>query len=257
MTSANTGDFAGKVVFLTGAANGIGRATAIAFARSRANLALVDVDENQNAVTAELVREAGGKALPLRADVRVEAEIKAALDDTVRHFGGLDIAFNNVGRDQKLAPLAESTEDEWRYILDVNVTSMFLCMRNEIAIMLESGGGVIVNTASGAGLIGIKGTAMYATAKHAVVGLTRSAALDYSDQGIRINAVAPGIIETDMMRRVSGGTEEGRAAMIAEEPIGRLGQPEEIASAVLWLASPGASFAIGSTVVVDGGHTIR
>jgi len=257
MASAVPETFAGKIVFLTGAANGIGRATAVAFAHAGASLALVDIDEAANEATADLVRHAGGEALPLRTDVTVEAEVKAALDQTVQHFGTLDVAFNNVGRDQRVAPLAESAEDEWRRILDINVTSMFFCMRNEIPIMLEAGGGAIVNTASGAGLIGIKGTAMYATAKHAVVGLTRSAALDYADRGIRINAVAPGIIETSMMARVSGGTAHGRAAMVAEEPIGRLGQPEEIASAVLWLASAGASFAIGTTLVVDGGHTIR
>jgi NAD(P)-dependent dehydrogenase (short-subunit alcohol dehydrogenase family) len=257
VTPAGAETFTGKVVFLTGAANGIGRATAVAFARAAASLALVDIDEAANEATADLVREAGGEALPLRADVTVEADVKAALDQTVQHFGKLDVAFNNVGRDQRVAPLAESTEDEWRRVLDLNVTSMFFCLRNEIPIMLEAGGGAIVNTASGAGLIGIRGTAMYATAKHAVVGLTRSAALDYADRGIRINAVAPGIIETSMMLRVSGGTAQGRADMVAEEPIGRLGQPEEIASAVLWLASEGASFAIGTTLVVDGGHTIR
>jgi NAD(P)-dependent dehydrogenase (short-subunit alcohol dehydrogenase family) len=255
-TGAST-TFAGKVVFVTGAANGIGRATAVAFARAGASLALADVDEQGNEVTAGLVRAAGAEVLPLQVDVTVEAEVRAALETTVQHFGGLHVAFNNVGRDQRVAPLAQSSEEEWRRVLDLNVTSMFFCMRNEIPLMLKGGGGAIVNTASGAGLIGIKGTAMYATAKHAVVGLTRSAALDYADRGIRINAVAPGIIETSMMLRVSGGTAQGRADMIAEEPIGRLGQPEEIASAVLWLASDGASFAVGSTLVVDGGHTIR
>ncbi|TDO51664.1 NAD(P)-dependent dehydrogenase (short-subunit alcohol dehydrogenase family) [Kribbella sp. VKM Ac-2527] len=255
MTRNTAGAFDGKVAFVTGAANGIGRATALAFAQSGASLALVDIDEAENAVTAELVREAGGQALAIHADVVVEAEIKAALDETVRRLGSLDIAFNNVGRDQETKPLAEATEDEWRYILDVNLTSMFLCMRNELPIMLEAGSGVIVNTSSGAGLVGTKGSAMYATAKHAVIGLTRSAALDYADQGIRINALVPGIIETGMMLRVSGGTAHGRAEMIAQEPIGRLGRPEEIASAVLWLASEGASFVVGSSLVVDGGFT--
>ena len=257
MTNPLPAAFDGEVVFLTGAANGIGRATAVAFAGAGATLALVDIDAKANDVTAQMVADAGGKAIALEADVTSEADIRAALEATLSQFGKIDIAFNNVGRDQAVAPLAESTAEEWRHIYDVNVTSMFLCMRNEIPIMLEAGGGVIVNTASGAGLIGIGGTAMYASAKHAVVGLTRSAALDYADKGIRINAVAPGIIETDMMRRVSGGTDEGRASMIAEEPIGRLGQPDEIASAVLWLASKGSSFAIGTTLVVDGGHTIR
>ena len=249
--------FDGKVVFMTGAANGIGRAAAIAFGREGARLAIVDIDEAANAETARLVEEAGGAALPLRGDVTVESDVVAVIDAAVAHYGRIDVAFNNVGRDQRVGPLHGTEEDEWRRIIDLNVTSMFFCMRNEIPHMFAAGGGVIVNTASGAGLIGIRGTAVYATAKHAVVGLTRSAALDYADQNIRINAVAPGIVETDMMRRVSGGTEQGRAEMVAEEPIGRLGQPEEIASAVLWLASEGASFVLGSTLVVDGGHTIR
>ncbi|MGC5172767.1 glucose 1-dehydrogenase [Microbacterium sp. DT81.1] len=257
MTDTSAHRFDDKVVFLTGAANGIGRATAIAFGREGAKLALVDIDGASNAETAKLVEEAGGAAIALRADVTVEADVIAAIDAAVEHYGRIDIAFNNVGRDQKVAPLHDTDEHEWRRTIDLNVTSMFFCMRNQIPRMLAQGGGTIVNTASGAGLIGIKGTAVYATAKHAVVGLTRSAALDYADRNIRINAVAPGIVETDMMRRVSGGTEQGRADMVAEEPIGRLGQPEEIASAVLWLASDGASFAIGSTLVVDGGHTIR
>jgi NAD(P)-dependent dehydrogenase (short-subunit alcohol dehydrogenase family) len=257
MVDTATRRFDGKIVFLTGAANGIGRATAIAFGREGAHLALVDIAEEANAETARLVEEAGGTAIALRADVTVEADVSAAVEKAVAHFGRIDIAFNNVGVDQKVGPLHTTGEHEWRRTIDLNVTSMFFCLRNEIPHMLANGGGVIVNTASGAGLIGIKGTAVYATAKHAVVGLTRSAALDYADQNIRINAVAPGIIETDMMRRVSGGTAQGRANMIAEEPIGRLGQPEEVASAVLWLASDGASFALGSTLVVDGGHTIR
>lgn len=257
MSASTTRRFEGRTVFLTGAANGIGRATAVAFGREGARLALVDIDDAANEETARLVEDAGGAASVFHADVTDEQQVIAAITGAVSTLGRIDIAFNNVGRDQRVGPLHGTDLDEWRRIIDLNVTSMFLCMRHQIPHMLDNGGGVIVNTASGAGLIGIKGTAVYATAKHAVVGLTRSAALDYADRNVRINAVAPGIIETDMMRRVSGGTAEGRADMIAEEPIGRLGQPDEIASAVLWLASEGASFAVGSTLVVDGGHTIR
>ena len=257
MTSTGGRDFDGKVVFLTGSANGIGRATAVAFGRAGARLALVDIDDAANAETAQLVKDSGADALALHGDVTDERDVRSVVGRTVEHFGALDVAFNNVGRDQKVGPLADTTAEEWRAILEINVTSTFLCMRHEIPIMLAAGGGIIVNTSSGAGVIGIKGTAAYATAKHAVIGLTRSAALDYADRNIRINAVCPGIIETGMMLRVSGGTAEGRAAMIAEEPIGRLGQPEEIASAVLWLASPGATFALGHALVVDGGHTIH
>jgi NAD(P)-dependent dehydrogenase (short-subunit alcohol dehydrogenase family) len=251
------GEFEGKIVFLTGSATGIGRATATAFGKAGAKLALIDIDDAANQETARLVKEAGGEALTLHGNVTQENDVVAALERTLEHYGRLDIAFNNVGKDQKVAPLADTTAEEWEHIWQTNVTSTFLCMRNQIPIMLEAGGGIIVNTSSGAGVIGIKGTAAYATAKHAVIGLTRSAALDYADKNIRINAVCPGIIETGMMLRVSGGTAQGRADMIAEEPIGRLGRPEEIASAVLWLASPGASFALGHALVVDGGHTIH
>ena len=245
-----------KVAFVTGAGGGIGRATAIAFARAGASVALVDVDSGANEITAKQVRDIGGKALAIQCDLTVEADIQDALDRTVHGLGGLDFAFNNAGKYQTPAPTANITAAEWRKILDINVTSTFLCMRNQIPIMLARGGGAIVNTSSGAGVMGIRGAAAYAAAKHAVIGLTRSAALDYAPRGIRINAVCPGIIETNMAIEVSGGTAEGLARMAAEEPVGRLGRPEEIASAVLWLCSSTAGFAIGHALVVDGGHTI-
>lgn len=253
----NSDEFRGKVVFVTGAGNGIGRATAIAFARAGASVAVADIDLAASQITARHIQEAGGKAHVIACDVTDERQVQEALQQTVSTLGSLDIAFNNAGRYQKVAPCAETTEEEWRRVFDINVLSTHLCMRNQIPIMLERGGGIIVNTSSGAGVMGIKGAAAYAAAKHAVIGLTRSAALDYATQGIRINAVCPGIIETNMMLEVSGGTAAGRAAMVAEEPIGRLGMPEEIASAVLWLSSRGAAFTIGHALVVDGGHTIH
>lgn len=250
-------EFAGKVAFITGAAGGIGSATALAFARGGARLAIADIDVDGCEATAGRIRSIGGEALVVKCDVTNEDDVRTALDRTVETYGTLDIAFNNAGKFQRVAPLAESSFDEWRRIMDINVTSTFLGMRYQIPIMLARGGGCIVNTSSGAGVIGTEGGAIYGAAKHAVVGLTRSAALDYATAGIRINAVCPGVIETNMMREVSGGTVEGRDKMVAMEPVGRLGQPEEIASAVVWLCSKGASFACGHALVVDGGHTIR
>jgi len=252
-----TGEFAGKVAFVTGAATGIGRATALAFAREKARLVVVDIDEAGCNDTANLVKEMGGEARAIRADVTREDQVRSAIDRTRESYGRLDIAHNNAGKFQVVQPLGTTSSDEWHRIMDINVTSTFLCMRYQIPVMLEQGGGCIVNMSSGAGLIGTKGAAVYGAAKHAVIGLTRSAALDYATSNIRINAVCPGVIETNMMLEVSGGTDEGRAAMIEMEPIGRLGQPEEIASAVLWLCSKHAAFAIGHAMVVDGGHTIR
>jgi NAD(P)-dependent dehydrogenase (short-subunit alcohol dehydrogenase family) len=249
-------DFDGKVVFVTGAANGIGRATAIAFAKAGASVALADIDVAASEATAGLIRNDGGKALVVECNVTVEADVTAALEQTVSTFGGLDIAFNNAGEYPRRAPAADITEKEWRHVFDVNVLGIHLCMRNEIPIMLARAGGIIVNTASGAGLVGIRSASAYAATKHAVVGLTRSAALDYAKLGIRINAVCPGITDTRMINGITGGTEEGRAALVEREPIGRLGLPEEIASAVLWLSSRDAGFMIGCALAVDGGYTV-
>lgn len=251
-----TGDFTGKVAFVTGAATGIGRASALAFAREGASLVLVDLDLAGCKATAALIQTAGGTALAIQADVTDEAQVETAIATTLARFGRLDFAHNNAGKFQKVAPMVDIPPSEWQRIMDINVTSAYLCMRHQIPAMLKTGGGAIVNMSSGAGLVGTKGAAAYGAAKHAVIGLTRSAALDYATQGIRINCVCPGVIETNMMREVFGTSDEGRAAVVAMEPVGRPGQPEEIASAVLWLCSQHAGFAIGSAMVVDGGHTI-
>lgn len=249
-------DFTGKVAFVTGAGNGIGRATAVAFAKAGANVALADIDILGCQDAAKEIQQDGGKCLSIGCDVTKETDIRDALDETLKTFGSLDIAFNNAGAYQKIAPLADFGEEDWHRIMDVNVTSTFLCMRNQIPIMLERGGGCIVNTSSGAGVIANKGGAIYGAAKHAVLGLTRSAALDYATKNIRINAVCPGVVISNLTRTISGDTLEGLAALAAMEPIGRLGQPEEIASAVLWLCSKDAGFTIGHGLVVDGGYTI-
>jgi NAD(P)-dependent dehydrogenase (short-subunit alcohol dehydrogenase family) len=251
------GAHVGKVAFVTGAGGGIGRAAALAFAGEGASVAVADLAENNNRETAHMIEGKGGRALALRCDVTRIEDIKAALDRIAETFGRMDFAFNNAGIEpRKLAPTADYDLDEWEQIIAVDLRGVFLCMKYEIPLMLKSGGGAIVNTSSGAGVIGIKNSPAYTAAKHGVIGLTRAAALDYAAQNIRINAVCPGYIDTPMMDRYTGGA-EGRAKVISEEPVGRMGTPEEIAAAVLWLCSDMAKFVIGSAMVIDGGQTIQ
>ena len=256
MVTNGTGRFAGKVAFVTGGSSGIGRATASAFGREGASVVVADVSEQGNQETARLIDEAGGRALAVTCDVRRAEAVQAALDRTIETFGRLDVAFNNAGIEQPVAALADITEEEWTQLIDVNLGGVFLCMKYQIPLLRKQGGGAIVNTSSGAGVKGFKGQAAYAAAKHGIIGLSKSAALDYAAEHIRVNVVAPGIIDTAMMDRFSGGTEGGRQAVIAQEPVGRMGRPEEIAAAVLYLCSDEAAFTTGLTMVVDGGQTV-
>src|SRR4051812_16283617 len=247
-----------KVAFVTGAASGIGRAAALAFAREGVSVVVADLSERGNQGTARMIEEQGGQALAVRCDVTRSEDVEAALAKVATTFGRLDFAFNNAGVEpRKPTPTAEYEEEEWSRLIDTNLRSVFLCMKHEIPLILKQGGGAIVNTSSGAGVIGIKGSPAYTAAKHGVIGLTRAAALDYAAQNIRINAICPGYIDTPMMDRFTGGTPEGRAKVIAEEPVGRMGKPEEIAAAVVWLCSDVAAFVIGHAMVIDGGQTVQ
>jgi NAD(P)-dependent dehydrogenase (short-subunit alcohol dehydrogenase family) len=250
------GSLAGKVAFVTGAANGIGRAAALAFARDGASVVVADISEQGSRETVRAIEELGGRALAVRCDVTRAQDIEAALNKGVAAYGGLDLAFNNAGSEQAITATADLSEEEWDRIVRVNLRSVFLCMKHEIPLMLKRGGGAIVNTSSGAGVKGIAGQAAYCAAKFGVIGLTKAAALDYAAQNIRVNAVCPGIIDTPMMQRFTGGTPTGVARVIAQEPVGRMGKPDEIAAAVLWLCSDPAAFVVGHALVIDGGQTV-
>lgn len=245
--------FNGKVAFVTGAASGIGRATAVAFASEGARVAILDRTEDGLRDTADAIRNAGGEVLVIACDVSKPEQVEAAVARTVETFGRLDVAFNNAGVENKAAPVAEIELDEWDRILDINLRGTFICMKHELAQMVRQGSGVVINTSSGAGVRGVAGGAAYAASKHAIIGLTKSAALDYAKLNIRVNAILPGNIETPMMDRFTGGDIQ---KAIDLEPVGRLGKPEEIADAVLWMSADLGAFVTGAAISVDGGWSL-
>jgi NAD(P)-dependent dehydrogenase (short-subunit alcohol dehydrogenase family) len=252
------GRVSGKVALITGGGAGIGRATAILFAREGAKVAIADYNRNGGEETVRMIEGAGGEAFFIEANVAIAKQVEAMVAKTVETYGRLDCAFNNAGIEGEMGGnIAECSEENWGRLIAINLTGVFLCMKYEIPQMLKQGGGSIVNTASAAGLIGLPGGTAYVASKHGVAGLTKSSALEYAKSGIRINAVCPGFIRTAMTERVMDGGSISEDAMIAAEPIGRIGKPEEIASVVLFLCSDDASFVTGLPLPVDGGYVAQ
>jgi NAD(P)-dependent dehydrogenase (short-subunit alcohol dehydrogenase family) len=248
--------FNGKVALVTGAASGMGLTTAQAFAKAGAAVVLADVEEDAVKAAAEKLVTTGHKALAVRCDVSDDAQVAAMVDQTVSKFGRLDAAFNNAGIMARIAPIADSTREDWDRVIGINLRGVWSCMKHELRQMERQGSGAIVNNASVGALTGNPGIASYIASKHGVVGLTRTAALEYIKHGIRVNAINPGLIDTQIAREVVAGDEKAYAELAKQVPIGRAGRPEEIASVVLWLCSPGASYVVGHALTVDGGMTV-
>jgi NAD(P)-dependent dehydrogenase (short-subunit alcohol dehydrogenase family) len=246
-----------KVAIVTGSATGIGRATALALARAGAHVVVSDVDVERGEKVAQEIENIGVQSLFVRADVADRADVEHLVDRTVTHFGLLDIAVNNAGIEGLQALTCECTDENWDQTIAVNLTGVFACMRAEIPRMLDAGHGAIVNVSSVAGLVGFAGIPAYTASKHGVIGLTKAAALEYATQGIRVNAVCPGVIATEMVTRFTHDDAEAAAQMVAMEPVGRMGTAEEIADTIVWLCSDHASFVTGQAIAVDGGLVAR
>lgn len=242
-----------QVALVTGASSGIGRATALAFAAVGAKVVAADTNELLGQTLVTDIRERGGEGIFIKTDVSSDRDVGQLIDQAVRQYGRIDVAFNNAGIEGDMAATMDCTEQNWDRVIAVNLKGVWLCMKHELPHMLKRRRGAIVNCASIAGLVGFQSLPAYVASKHGVVGLTRTAALEYAKTGVRINAVCPGVILTPMVERVITADARMQSQLESSEPVGRLGKPEEIASAVLWLCSDGASFVTGQALAVDGG----
>lgn len=248
-------NFANKVVLITGAGNGIGRATALAFAEQQAKVVVSDVNHADGEHTVALIHKTGGTASFIPCDVTNDHQVKALVDGTIEAYGKLDIAFNNAGIEIEVGKLADGNEDVFDQIMDVNVKGVWRCMKYQIPEMLKQSSSVIINTASVAGLGAAPKMSIYAASKHAVLGLTKSAAIEYGKKGLRVNAVCPAVIDTEMFQRATESDPRKAEYAASMHPVGRIGQPEEVAAAVLYLCSDLSGFTTGVALPVDGGAT--